>query len=274
MDTNGYTKTDNWLFDYVMPNAKPNTFKVVSAVCRLTSGWHRTEAELTFDDFAELTGIKNRGTLSTAVEDALEKGYIERVEAGRSFSYSLKTVPSDSPKIVLPDTSQSENRTDDQSKNRTKRQSENRTGDSPKIVPSTIYKEKKEKEKERRPSPTPSSEAFPFQNNGRNKEPTAADKRQQAIIKVCGLDESIPAHIRDAENTTAQLSNYTAEYITDRYNPGGWWYVNDWRGQKGQQPTPRAIIETIAKTVQTAVNGSVPSGPNLDEILSTAFSDV
>jgi hypothetical protein len=29
------------------------------------------------------------------------------------------------------------------------------------------------------------------------------------------------------------------------YAPGGWWWVNDWRGQRKQPPTPEAVLETI-----------------------------
>lgn len=101
---NGYTKADNWLWDYVMPRAKPNTFKVVSAVVRMTTGWHRTEVELTFDDLQEITGIIGRSTLNRAIEDALTQGFIGRKESGKSYLYSPKIVSCDSPKIV-PETS-------------------------------------------------------------------------------------------------------------------------------------------------------------------------
>lgn len=116
---NGFTQADNWLWDHVMPAAKPNTFKIVSAVVRMTTGWHRESTELTFDDFATLAGIANRGTLTTAIEDALGQGFIGREPQGRSFVYSLKIVLVDSPKIVPGDKNQSKNRTDNQSKNRT-----------------------------------------------------------------------------------------------------------------------------------------------------------
>jgi DnaD/phage-associated family protein len=130
----GYTKVDNWLWDTVMPQAKPNTFKIVGAVVRQTVGWHKTHAIITFTEFQNLTGIANRGTLCTAIDDAVDCGFIEREADGRSYSYSLKIVP-------IGADNQSKNRTDNQSKNRTETYTKNRTDKQPSSI---IVKEKKE----------------------------------------------------------------------------------------------------------------------------------
>ena len=66
-----FTRVDNWLFDEVMPAAKPNTYKVVCAVVRMTAGWRRERAEMSFSDLHELTGITGRSTLADAVADAI-----------------------------------------------------------------------------------------------------------------------------------------------------------------------------------------------------------
>jgi len=42
-------------------------------------------------------------------------------------------------------------------------------------------------------------------------------------------------------------AGYSLELIKNAYSAGGWWYKNDWRGQKGEMPTPEQIIETIGK---------------------------
>lgn len=93
----GYTKVDNWLFDEVMPNAKPNTFKVVMAIARCTNGWKKECDQISMSRFQELTGIASRATLNKAIQDALESGYISRSEIGISFEYRLmastETVP-------------------------------------------------------------------------------------------------------------------------------------------------------------------------------------
>lgn len=91
-----------------------------------------------------------------------------------------------------------------------------------------------------------------------------ADKRVEAIAEVCGLDLSIPSHLRQCENAAAQLGRYDAEYIRGRYGsldrgavPAGWhWYTDDWRGQKGEQPTPKQVVSTIGRQRQ-----EVPPSP-------------
>ena len=90
---NGYTRADNWLWDYVMPRARPNTFKIVAAVMRETAGWHRPEARLTLTEFGTMTGIGSRTTLVAAIEEALAKGFIERRACGASHRYRLHVVP-------------------------------------------------------------------------------------------------------------------------------------------------------------------------------------
>jgi len=56
-----------------------------------------------------------------------------------------------------------------------------------------------------------------------------------------------------AANAAAQLREFSAGWILDRYGPDpppgdGWhWYSNDWRGQRGDMPTPEQVVETIAK---------------------------
>jgi phage replication O-like protein O len=83
----GYTKVDNWLFDEVMPKAKPNTFKVVAAVVRKTAGWGRKSDRISARQLQKMTGIASLGTLQAAINDALEHGYIERKSAGQMFVY-------------------------------------------------------------------------------------------------------------------------------------------------------------------------------------------
>lgn len=139
-EMNGFTKADNWLWDYVMPRANPNTFKVVCAVMRATVGWHQEQAELKFDDFHELTGISSRGTLTRAIDEALEEGYITREKVGRSFAYSLKIVPVNSTEIVP--------EADDSVSKSYSKQSQNRTDNSTEMrPPDSRPKERKERNK-------------------------------------------------------------------------------------------------------------------------------
>jgi len=126
-----FTRVDNWLFDEVMPAAKPNTYKVVCAVVRMTAGWRRGRAEMSFSDLHELTGITGRSTLADAVADAIARGWICREASGKSFTYAIGT------EIVPMGDDQYGNRTDDQY--------ENRTDDGTEIVPPSIDKRKEKK---------------------------------------------------------------------------------------------------------------------------------
>jgi hypothetical protein len=97
---------------------------------------------------------------------------------------------------------------------------------------------------------------FPFQPPPKTDLPehkSPADQRVEAILEICGLSASIPAHINQAGNAAVQLRDYSAMQILARYGPdppgdGGWhWYSDDWRGQRGDMPTPAQVVETIAK---------------------------
>lgn len=96
----GYTKVNNWLFDEVMPSIRnPNAFRVICAVARCTWGWNKERDKISYSQFRKLTGIKNRTNLSKAIQDAIESGYLQRMEAGNSFFYTLsnstESVPDD-----------------------------------------------------------------------------------------------------------------------------------------------------------------------------------
>jgi hypothetical protein len=93
----GYTTFENAILDYIMPDCKPNTWKVVCATLRKTVGWEdkksptgRKESDtISLSQFMDLTGIKNRTTLSDAVQDALDNGYLVRFPEGQSFRYAI-----------------------------------------------------------------------------------------------------------------------------------------------------------------------------------------
>ena len=88
-DAGGYTTFDNDALDYVMPLCKPNTWKIICATMRKTRGWQKESDVISITQYMELTGIKNRSTLSRAIQDALDQGFILRIENGQSYSYSI-----------------------------------------------------------------------------------------------------------------------------------------------------------------------------------------
>lgn len=134
------------------------------------------------------------------------------------------------------------------------------------------YVKKVEKKKRSKESPLP-----PL--NG-----TAIDRRIKAILDVCGLQADIPQHRREAENAAVQLDSYNAAHIYARYGRGDtpdWnWFRDDWRGQKGQLPTPKQVVQYISQTrpepvSEPAANGNGTNGhtPNPGESAWTAVME-
>lgn len=77
-----------------------------------------------------------------------------------------------------------------------------------------------------------------------------------AISEVTGLDKDINAG-RIGRAATQLSRKYSPEIVIANYQRGAWWYLNDWRGQKGGLPTPEQIVETIGRvSLSPIVNGS------------------
>lgn len=265
--TERYTKTDNWLFDIVMRQARPNTFKVVSAVVRLTSGWHKETAVITFADFQEITGIDNRGTLTSAISDALESGFVYRVSDGKSFSYGLRIVPieqdNQSENRTNEEALQSKNRTDnDQSKNRTtvrksyKNQSENHTEIGLKIVPSTGEPKEKKEIKENNELPKK------VIHNGNERKLTPQQEMLQALCDVMEKEVSLNAARYGKFASDLLKLGYSAEQIKTWYSKTGWYRRNNYQGKQGKVPNEAIIRATIldAKRANSNTNGNATNG--------------
>ena len=96
-------------------------------------------------------------------------------------------------------------------------------------------------------------EAFPYRPPpGESKHPQSpAAERLTAILDVCNLRPSVPAHLAMAEAAAAQLDEFDADTIRRRYthtdSPNGswYWYRDDWRGRRGDIPRPEQVVETI-----------------------------
>ena len=74
----------------------------------------------------------------------------------------------------------------------------------------------------------------------------------QAVASVCRQDlriEGVRAHITPIAADLSKVG-YKPEQVARLYGRGGWWYLNDWRGQKGSVPTPKQIEATIALATQ------------------------
>ena len=92
----GYTAIDNAILDYIMPATKPNTWKVICVTLRQTIGWEDRQTgdrketdQISWSQYMDKTGIRNRSTLGAAIQDALDCGYIKRTKKGQSYTYSI-----------------------------------------------------------------------------------------------------------------------------------------------------------------------------------------
>jgi hypothetical protein len=83
-----------------------------------------------------------------------------------------------------------------------------------------------------------------------------------ALLDVTGIDHKLNYSWAVREAKDFIRGGYTAAQILVTYGPGGGWWLNDWRGKKGQRPTFRDIRETISEL-------SVPvfRGPNSLKLL-------
>ena len=78
----------------------PMAFKLWYRITRMTRGWQREEAAISYDDFKHACGIKASSTISRALKELLNKGFIAAskhvAERGKRFSsttYSLLNPP-------------------------------------------------------------------------------------------------------------------------------------------------------------------------------------
>jgi phage replication O-like protein O len=82
-----YTQVPNVILDNMaeMGNAE---FRIICAIARKTFGWQKTIDRISLSQLCAITGLSRQGVIDgTAV--AIENGWIEKVECGNSFEYSL-----------------------------------------------------------------------------------------------------------------------------------------------------------------------------------------
>ena len=96
-----------------------------------------------------------------------------------------------------------------------------------------------------RPIPETPTET-PTETTPESKTPSPHILMFEALAEVTGLKATLNGG-RLGRAAKALVKEYTHADIQNIYAPGGWWYLSDWRGQKGEMPTPEQIIETIGR---------------------------
>ncbi len=84
-----YTQIPNIYFDSIMQTLNHTENIVFLVIMRKTFGWHKKRDKISYSQIMELTGIKSRTTVSTALKGLLEKGLIETQKAGQLISYTV-----------------------------------------------------------------------------------------------------------------------------------------------------------------------------------------
>jgi len=95
---------------------------------------------------------------------------------------------------------------------------------------------------------------------GEKKVPTEHQLAFGALAKACAIDYRIaPVKVKARMEASAKML-LSAGYTPDDISAiGAWWYEHDWRGQKGQAPTPEQIREVAGKWRNGNGNGRVLS---------------
>ncbi len=88
------------------------------------------------------------------------------------------------------------------------------------------------------------------------------DEWVPVLAEVCRLDERISRNHDKLVTEGAELwsAGYTIEEVNRLYARDGWWYRDDWRGKKGQPPTPEDVQRTIKQAKKSMAVGSVFDG--------------
>jgi len=90
---------------------------------------------------------------------------------------------------------------------------------------------------------------------------TAQQAMVGALAEVWQVDVKTAPKGRLGKAASALLkAEYTPEQVEVVYAAGGWWYRQDWRGQRGDPPTPEQVGETIARAVKPR---QLPQQPQL-----------
>jgi len=102
----GFTPFSNAILDEIMPRLSANGWKILCIAIRQTLGWldpmsptgRKQSDQISYSQFMQKSNIKSRSTISRALEENLDAGYLLRQECGRDprsdlplYAYSLDT---------------------------------------------------------------------------------------------------------------------------------------------------------------------------------------
>lgn len=241
-----HTVVNDWLFDEVMPKTGHAAFKVVCAVVRKTWGFTKEWDEISFSQFIELTGISGRNNISNGIQEAIDKGYVEREKWGAGFRYRVTSSNEtilDYVKQLLNDTSTG----NDSLPNgqlasnetlhtkaldlHTHTAREGIPADAPPMRSGMVYEHPLD------------GKALEYQHQ--------IDDMAAALATVTGMDLALNKDVLEVEAIKLIENKYMPEQVTTAfYGPNSFWRLMCYGGKKGDAPKFGNIRSEIARAVK------------------------
>lgn len=256
--TDPYTKIPNALLE-LLPLLPDAECRIMLVIIRKTAGWQKACDVISLSQFEAATGMSHQGVIN-GVEAAMKRGILTREPSGKNngFCYQIATdqVVNEVDHLKQ-STKLSSQRSRPQVVNEVDHQVVNEVDTQKKSI-----KEKKERDV----APRKAREKRP----PKNETETTPIVIRQTLADVCGLDLDICSKDQKLQvNTIAkrlylagQAKGKTPEETADtiRY-VARYFERTDWRGKKGERPTPVLIINTWGAAIearQPAANGRAP----------------
>lgn len=246
-----YTTLTNYMLDIIMPELPANAWKMLCFIHRKTFGWNKTNDALSYTQIAAGTGIRSSATISSALKLLEAKQYIIKITGNQwdTVSYCINSAL----EIEANDTASKIKVTSEIKANTA---SEIKAVSLQKLKTQKEIKKKKERDvRTGANAPCPPKEE---QYSEPQSKPVKAPKEStpiaviDALADVCQMDRAMlpkKTHVilaqaagriyragRQQHQTEAQIIE-TIRYVADYF------VRQDWRGKKGETPTPHVLLE-------------------------------
>jgi phage replication O-like protein O len=235
MDESNYTKVPNELIDVAMRRMGHAEIKIVLAILRQTSGWHKPMDEISLTQFEALTGM-TRANVINGIRTAATNRWIKHFKSGKSSFYSLSiedgisAIPdscgiAEIPEMVL-------------------QEYQNGIAAIPKVVSEQYTQKKEKKEKEKKENiPRDKSRDGVKRVRAKLSEEESLRHRElfDGIVRICVVDAKLQSGVvaRTAKQLREADAGASGNTLDEFLN---WWKAHDWRGKQGKPPLPSQIL--------------------------------
>ena len=234
-DKPNHTQIPNVLLDEQMCEMGEAELRVVFAVARKTFGWHKERDRISLSQLMKLTGLSKQGVLN-GTEDAIQRGVLSKIPEGNSFSYALLVNEVDTSERLVNNvdmTGQQSGQANSQPSRHTKETTVKQTIQKKKPLPDGV-----QLGKNFNPKPKPLTNKMP------------QDELQDMVSlldTLTGIDRMADANYGRLAKAAKNLwqMKATDQELEKYFGANGQWFKEDFRGQKGDLPTPENIISKL-----------------------------